>query len=317
MAECVSCGRDITESVKFCPECGTVLDASASASAAAAAVTMIKAGEPQRKFFLPLIGGLAVVAAIGGGMFYANRSTEVSATEKLTGTFYASRAAKVRAKPTKDSNELGELARSMSTTGSTVAGLDGVSSWLKIESGQFAGGYVSKTNLVTAVPVELDTADVGDLSISSDTNIYMRPDTSSPVLTNATAGSTLVAVGKTTSGWIEIAQKTGGVGYIQAATVKSSTGSEEGYQEGYEEEETVTSNGRPVVGQERYVCMINGGSAYVWLQRVAMRYYPPLDKDTPQWLTYGKSVAECYAADHMKIFELRNGEWTSTGQSSY
>lgn len=207
MSECRACGQSIEGVVKFCPECGGSFEANEHAD------------EPKKKPKFLMLGGLLLLAVAGGGAVYAIQSGSFVVKRQLAITplkLFASRATNVRSKPTKDSAELGQLTRGMTISGVEVVGIDPTSAWIKISDGKFVNGYVSKTNLVPDQPVKIDTSGAGQMTLSIGTEVRAKPDESSPVIENLSEGESIDGVGKTETGWIEIAPKGGGVGYVQA-----------------------------------------------------------------------------------------------------
>lgn len=207
MSKCGTCGYSTEDMVKFCPECGASIEGNEHPD------------EPKQKPKILILGGLLLLALIGGGVFYSIQSGSFVATPQVAikpVKLFASRIANVRSRPTKDSAELGQLTRGMAINGIEVVGIDPTSAWVKVSDGKFANGFVSKTNLVPDEPVKVDASVAGTMTLSIGAEVRAKPDASSPVIENLSGGDIVNSVGKTETGWIEITPKGGGVGYVQA-----------------------------------------------------------------------------------------------------
>jgi uncharacterized protein YgiM (DUF1202 family) len=160
------------------------------------------------------LAGTALIAALGGITYYLSvYSSGAASNEQIV--YYASRLAKVRAGASKESKELGQLARGDSVSGYIVVGQTSSSKWVKIFGGQHAGGYVSVVNLVTSEPVAIDTDSAGQMVLPQDADLLSTPKDGSSVTLHMAMGESVKVIGRTTDGWFEVTPKTGGVAYFK------------------------------------------------------------------------------------------------------
>lgn len=130
--------------------------------------------------------------------------------------FYATRQATVRDTPTATgSATLAQIKRGESISGSLVAGADGKSSWLKIESGPGAGGFVSATNMSPEPRPSIAQAIGKPRTLVQAAALHAGPDEGSKTLDTLNPGISVLAAAEVAGGWIEIHRRAGGVGYIR------------------------------------------------------------------------------------------------------
>jgi uncharacterized protein YgiM (DUF1202 family) len=170
------------------------------------------------------LAGTALIAALGGITYYLSVYPSGAASSEQI-VYYASRLAKVRAAASKESKELGQLARGDSVSGDIVDGITSSAKWLKITVGKHIGGYVSLVNLVTSEPVAIDTASAGSMVLPQDANLLSSPKDGSSIIMHMTMGESVNIIGRTTDGWFEVTPKTGGVAYIKDANIVLSAAS--------------------------------------------------------------------------------------------
>ncbi len=159
--------------------------------------------------------GIALLTLFVSGVALYKTSSWSYSAKDLKSRYYASRIAKIRAKPSKDSKELGQLARGDIIDGSLVDGLSVSSKWIRIEGGPNAGGYVSVVNLSESRPVDVDMASGGSVSLSQDTDLHSMPNDNSSIVAHMLMGESVSVVGRTRDGWSEVTPKAGGVAYFK------------------------------------------------------------------------------------------------------
>jgi hypothetical protein len=131
-------------------------------------------------------------------------------------TLYAARAATVRDNPTASGSAVvAQLKRGESVSGAIVAGADGKSSWLHIESGPGAGGYVSVANMAETPRPAVIQAIGQPRTLVQSAALHASPDETSPALDTLSPGISVLAAAEVDGGWIEINRRAGGVGYIR------------------------------------------------------------------------------------------------------
>jgi hypothetical protein len=141
---------------------------------------------------------------------------EASAPAGPSTTLYAARAAAVRDAPTASgSNALGQLKRGDTVLGAIVAGADGKSSWLHIESGPGVGGYVSVANMADGPRPGVVQALGQPKALTQPAALHAAPDAGSATLDTLSPGISVLAAAEVEGGWIEINRRAGGVGYIR------------------------------------------------------------------------------------------------------
>jgi zinc-ribbon domain len=131
--------------------------------------------------------------------------------ESETQTYYAVRKLKVRSKPSTDASILTELARGAQIEGTLVNGPDGQSRWIKVKG---KDQYIAEVNLSDIAPEAMQTALNRVLTLDEQTEIRNRPADNGTTVDTLAAGGKVEALG-IVNGWVEIALKKGGVGYIR------------------------------------------------------------------------------------------------------
>jgi hypothetical protein len=192
---------------------------------------------------LPILAGLALLVSFliwGTRDFWMGPSapqtagtaapeTPVAAPadDSETSTYYALRTVKLRDKPTtQGSTVLGELKRGTAIVGTMEMASDGKTQWFKIkESGQ----YVAGINLSDVAPPALTLALGKTMTLDEQTEIRAAPADNATTIDTVGAGVKVDAVG-VTSGWIEIALRKGGVGYIRPSSTSANFGLSSGEQ---------------------------------------------------------------------------------------
>jgi hypothetical protein len=131
-------------------------------------------------------------------------------------TLYAARAASVRDAPTATgSTVVGQLKRGDSVGGAVIAGADGKSPWLRIESGPLSGGYVSLANMADGPRPAIVQAIGQPRVLTQPAALHAGPDENSAALDTLSPGASVMAAAEVGDGWIEINRRAGGVGYIR------------------------------------------------------------------------------------------------------
>lgn len=131
-------------------------------------------------------------------------------------TLYAARAASVRDNPTANGSVVvAQLKRGESVSGAIVAGADGKSSWLHIERGPGAGGYVSVANMSDGPRPAVVQAIGQARNLVQAAALHAAPDESSPAIDTLSPGITVMVAAEVEGGWIEINRRAGGVGYVR------------------------------------------------------------------------------------------------------
>jgi hypothetical protein len=131
--------------------------------------------------------------------------------ESETQTYYAVRKLKVRSKPSTDASILTEIARGAQIEGTLVNGPDGKSRWIKVKGKE---QYIAEVNLSDVAPEAMQTALNRVLTLDEQTEIRNRPADNGTTVDTLAAGGKVEALG-IVNGWVEIALKKGGVGYIR------------------------------------------------------------------------------------------------------
>jgi hypothetical protein len=131
--------------------------------------------------------------------------------ESETQTYFAVRKLKVRSKPSTDASILTEIARGAQIEGTLVNGPDGKSRWIKLKG---KDQYIAEVNLSDVAPEAMQTALNRVLALDEQTEIRNRPADNGTTVDTLAAGGKVEALG-IVNGWVEIALKKGGVGYIR------------------------------------------------------------------------------------------------------
>lgn len=150
----------------------------------------------------------------------ANIADAVDPTEAIGDetSYWANREVRVRRAPGTASPAFGSLKRGELVRGVQVRGPSGEGAWIRVEAGQFAGGYAWIKNFSTAErPVLILTAG-RSRKLAGARSIYAEPDLTSTVLVSVGAGAPVTLAGLTTGGWWELALDGGGVGYVERET---------------------------------------------------------------------------------------------------
>jgi hypothetical protein len=144
-------------------------------------------------------------------------SSPAAAPEAASSVFlYATRAAAVRDAPTSSgSATLAQLKRGDRVSGTIVTGADGKSSWLTIESGPGAGGFVSAANMADSPRPALVQAIGQARMLVQGAALHAAPDASAATIDTLSPGIAVYAAAEVEGGWIEIQRRAGGVGYIR------------------------------------------------------------------------------------------------------
>ncbi len=192
---------------------------------------------------LPILAGLALLVSflIWGtrdfwmgpspsqtpGTAVPDTSVAPPAEDGETSTYYALRTVKLRDKPTtQGSTVLGEIKRGTAIVGTMEMAADGKTQWFKIkESGQ----YVAGINLSDVAPPALTLTLGKTMTLDEQTEIRAAPADNATTIDTVGAGVKVDAVG-VTSGWIEIALRKGGVGYIRPSSSSANFGLSSGEQ---------------------------------------------------------------------------------------
>lgn len=188
-----------------------------------------RARSSARRFGSPPVGGLiagfAGVALAAFLIVGAIRSSPGDVAEVATGTAttqYVARETRVRLEPTAQGNApVGSLSRGDRVQGVWVDGVDGRSRWLRITDGAHTGAFVWGANLVAEQPPALRTM-IREEQIAATSGLVLsgpRPDAN--VLGRVEPGQSFTVVGRTGSGWMEVARDAGGVGYVDAAVFET------------------------------------------------------------------------------------------------
>ena len=157
----------------------------------------------------------------------ADAPTPAAQEDGETAVYYVIRNAKLRNKPTtQGSTVLGELKRGTQIEGMMEMAADGKTQWFKIKD---TGQYVAGVNLSDVMPPALTLALGKTMTLDEQTEIRALPLDSATTLDTVGAGVKVEAVG-VTNGWIEIALKKGGVGYIKPSTTSANFGLSSGQQ---------------------------------------------------------------------------------------
>lgn len=150
----------------------------------------------------------------------ANTVDAVDPTEAIGAetSYWANREVRVRRAPGTASPAVGSLKRGDPVRGVQVRGPSGEGEWIRVEAGQFAGGYAWIKNFSTAErPILILTAS-RPRKLAGTRNIYAEPDLTSTVLVSVGAGAPVRLAGLTMGGWWELALDGGGVGYVERET---------------------------------------------------------------------------------------------------
>ena len=198
---------------------------------------------PQSKPFQPwilpsILVGILVLAALSSGgrspgtsnfnsgtsssPTYNDLGTDVYNTalpveEETVGvaqTFYAVREGTVRAAPNSFSRQVAILGRGDSIFGIRVRPAGASEEWLRIETGEHAGGYIWLVNMSDEARPTLARSLTERWSVAAEVGLHSAPDESSRRLDTLSPGLTVHVVGELPNGWWEIARQSGGVGYL-------------------------------------------------------------------------------------------------------
>ncbi|HEX8579056.1 MAG TPA: SH3 domain-containing protein [Allosphingosinicella sp.] len=134
-------------------------------------------------------------------------------------SYWANREVRARQLPSTSSKALGSLKRGDLIRAVQVRGPTGAGDWVRIEGGEFAGGYVWAANLSQTARPELASEDAETKTIASGKALYAEPDLAAPQLQSLAPGAQVKVVGKTQNGWWEIALAGGGVGYLEPVAI--------------------------------------------------------------------------------------------------
>jgi zinc-ribbon domain len=202
--------------------------------------------ETERPWFmrpLPILAGLALLLSFlvwGTRDFWMGTSPSATpvtnspttaapapAEDGETAIYYAIRNAKLRDKPTtQGSAVLGELKRGTQIEGTMEMASDGKTQWFKVKG---TGQYVAGINLSDVAPPPLTLVLGKTMSLDEQTEIRALPLDSATTLDTVGAGVKVEAIG-VTNGWIEIALRKGGVGYIKPSATSANFGISSGQQ---------------------------------------------------------------------------------------
>jgi hypothetical protein len=168
---------------------------------------------------------LLIVAMSGGSSSTdseaANAATTLAPTEQPTdiigteASYWANREVRVRKLPGAESPALGSLKRGDIVRAVQVRGPDGAGDWVRIEAGEFVGGYVWAKNLSGAARPALSSTIEKQRALAQGASVYAEPSTDAEQIRPLAGGSNIRILGMTEDGWLEIALETGGVGYLE------------------------------------------------------------------------------------------------------
>lgn len=236
---CSECGSALSQGVRFCPACGTAVQAPAGEAVQPAAeiapptpvaptpmvhdVIEVEGAAPAPRNNAILLGGAALLAvAIGGGIWLGLSSTggEVETTteqsaepgeatqEKLD--YFAAADANLRDRPTIEGSKIvGSLKRGEKITG-TLIGDERGKQWVKVDT---TGQYVSLVNLSKSAPPSLATLDGSDRITTARCSMLETAASGAAVKTALQPGAKVRLIGATADGFTEFGLPGGGVGY--------------------------------------------------------------------------------------------------------
>ncbi len=131
--------------------------------------------------------------------------------ESETQAYFAVRKLKIRSKPSTEATVLSEIARGTAIEGTLVMGPDNKTRWIKVKGKE---QYIAEINLSDVAPEALQLALNRTLTLDEQTEIRNRAADNGTTVDTIAAGGKVEAIG-VVNGWIEIALKKGGVGYIR------------------------------------------------------------------------------------------------------
>lgn len=131
---------------------------------------------------------------------------------------YITRQTFVRNSPASGGVAVGELLRGEYVTGTWSVGSDGISRWLRLNSGRFVDQYLWSENLSEVAPPTLAQTLSGTLTVERSSQLLARPADGSALLTTLSPGTRVQVSGETYDGWVEVLRPRGGVGYARSAT---------------------------------------------------------------------------------------------------
>jgi zinc-ribbon domain len=217
---------------------------------------------------LPILAGLALLGSFliwGTRDFWMGTSPSQTPTASApdtaaappvedgeTATYYAIRTVKLRDKPTtQGSTVLGELKRGTQIEGVMEMAADGKTQWFKIKG---SGQYVAGINLSDVAPPALTLALGKTMTLDEQTEIRAAPADNATTVDTVGAGVKVEAVG-VTNGWIEIALRKGGVGYIKP----SSSSANFGLSSGEQVQTAAVADFGPLINFDASNCNFGGG----------------------------------------------------------
>jgi hypothetical protein len=190
-------------------------------------------GNSELKGILALIGLIvALLAGVaifsgggdggGGGGETGSNSIADAAEEKsptdvvgVEASYWVNREVRVRQAPGGSAVAMGSLKRGDLVRALPVRGPQGAGDWVRIEAGEFAGGYAWLKNLSTAPRPPLGETVDKTRQLAGGRPLFEEPDTSAAQLRSLEPGATVRLVGITEAGWWEAALEGGGVGYLE------------------------------------------------------------------------------------------------------
>ena len=241
--QCRACGGENVPAAKFCRHCGgSMALAGPHYTSIGVAGDYDAQGFVQPAFFethkIRLLVGLvlAAVVAVLGWTFWPGRDAdpclsadaasqaECAAVAAITSSQLTGQSAEmfviadanVRDKPTtKNATITDKIQRGTKIGGTVEVGIDGPKQWLKLNDGT---GYVSIVNLSLNQPPELETL-FNDLKWipGVELKVRTRPDDVSMIIDTVPQYEPVILAGITKTGYLEIKQKSGGVGYVRNA----------------------------------------------------------------------------------------------------
>jgi hypothetical protein len=153
------------------------------------------------------------------------RSSTAPRANAVAQTLYVTRPAVVRNAPsTAGTQQLAMLERGTAIEGDWVGGARNGTKWLKINSGNYSGGYVSGVNLSPQARPNVVRWINADVTVTQQASILQYPAAFDSPVGSVSPGLTVRSAAEVEGGWIEIQRKTGGVGYVPSQTFGAGPG---------------------------------------------------------------------------------------------